>query len=181
MTTSQTHATPERAALHELVDGVFAWVQPDGSWWINNAGAVAGPEGTVVIDTCATEVRTRRFLGALRAATADAPLRFAVSTHLHGDHTYGNSLLPDTTVLIAHEETRQGIMADPLIDGYPPFWTPVPDWGDVSRRPPDITMISELAVTVGGRRIELRHPGYAAHTPRGRRRLAARGAGAVHR
>ena len=41
-------------ALHEVVDGVFAWVQPDGSWWLNNAGAISGPDGTIVVDTCAT-------------------------------------------------------------------------------------------------------------------------------
>jgi cyclase len=153
------------AALRELAEGVFAWVQPDGTWWVNNAGAVTGPEGTLVIDTCATEARTRRFLDALRAATGDAPLRYAVNTHLHGDHTHGNSLLPETTVLIAHEETRQGILADFIIDGCPPLWEPVPDWGAVTRRPPDLTMTSHMTVNLGERRVELRHPGYTAHTP----------------
>ena len=52
----------ESAALEELRPGVYAWVQPDGSWWLNNAGAVAGGDGLLVIDTCATAGRTRRFL-----------------------------------------------------------------------------------------------------------------------
>ncbi|REE97730.1 MBL fold metallo-hydrolase [Thermomonospora umbrina] len=167
MTTSasrDTDAAPEKAALHEVADGVFAWVQPPGTWWVSNAGAVTGPGGTLVVDTCATEARTRRFLAALREATGDAPLRYAVSTHLHGDHTYGNSLLPDTTVLIAHEETRRGIVDDFIIDGCPPLWEPVPDWGAVTRRPPDVTMTSELAVILGDRRVELCHPGFAAHS-----------------
>ena len=48
-----------------------------------------------MVDTCATEARTRRFLDSLDAATGGAPVRFAVNTHEHGDHTYGNSLLPE--------------------------------------------------------------------------------------
>ena len=80
--------------LHEVVPGVVAWVQPDGSWWLNNAGAVSGGDGCIVVDTCATESRTRRFLGAVREATGDAPIRMAANTHQHGDHSYGNSLLP---------------------------------------------------------------------------------------
>jgi cyclase len=34
-------------------------------------------------------------------------------------HTYGNSLLPDATVIIGHEATRTGLLADPVIDGCP--------------------------------------------------------------
>ena len=26
----------------EVADGVFAYVQPDGSWWINNTGFLVG-------------------------------------------------------------------------------------------------------------------------------------------
>ncbi|MGA8117605.1 MAG: MBL fold metallo-hydrolase [Actinocatenispora sp.] len=156
---------PDDARLCEVRDGVLAWVQPDGSWWVNNAGAVTGPDGTLVIDTCATETRTRRFLAALRQASGDVPVRYAVSTHLHGDHTHGNCLLPASTVLIAHEETARAVMLDPIIDGCPPLWSPLPDWGDVTRRRADLTFTTDLALTLGGRRIELRHPGHTAHTP----------------
>jgi cyclase len=52
----------------QVTDEVLAWVQPDGSWWINNAGVVLGGEGPVLIDTCATEARARRFLTAVGAA-----------------------------------------------------------------------------------------------------------------
>jgi cyclase len=84
----------DAAALHEVVPGVYAWVQPDGTWWVNNAGAVADDGEVFVVDTCATEMRTGRFLAAVDAACAGKPIRMAVNTHQHGDHTYGNSLLP---------------------------------------------------------------------------------------
>ncbi|AQZ67478.1 putative polyketide cyclase [[Actinomadura] parvosata subsp. kistnae] len=152
------------AELHELVPGVYAWVQPDWTWWVNNAGAVTGSGGTVVIDTCASERRTRRFLMQLAARTHGAPVRMAVNTHDHGDHTHGNSLLPADTVVVGHESTREGILRDILIDGAPPFWEPVPDWGNVSRRAPSMVFRSEVALYTGERRIELRHPGFVAHS-----------------
>jgi cyclase len=157
-------AAPDRAALHEVVPGVFAWVQPDGTWWINNAGAVTGTDGTIVVDTCATEERTRRFLDALGAATGGAPVRMAANTHQHGDHCYGNSLLPASTVLFGHEAMRQGLLEDIVIDGCPAFWEPVPEWGDITRRVPDVALRADVTLHTGGRRVELRHPGYPAHT-----------------
>src|SRR4030095_7118007 len=116
----------DAAALHEVVPGVHAWVQPDGTWWVNNAGVVVDGGAAFVVDTCATEARTRRFLGAVEAVCAGGAIRMAVNTHQHGDHTYGNSLLPAGTVIVGHEHMREGLRVDPVIDGCPPFWQPVP-------------------------------------------------------
>jgi cyclase len=150
--------------LVEVADGVHAWIQPDGTWWLNNAGAITGGDGTLIVDTCATEDRTRRFLDAVDAATGGAPVRFAVNTHEHGDHTYGNSLLPEAVALIGHEVMRDHLLVDPIIDGCPPAWDPVPDWGRITRRVPTIVCRTDLTVHSGSRRIDLVHPGYAAHT-----------------
>ncbi|MCK9893400.1 MBL fold metallo-hydrolase [Frankia sp. AgB32] len=106
---------PDAAQLCELRPGVHAWVQPDGSWWVNNAGAVSGDGETLVIDTCATVQRTHRFLTALGDATRGTPIRWAVNTHQHGDHTYGNSLLPAATVLIGHEQDDRILFAGDLL------------------------------------------------------------------
>jgi len=156
--------TASPARLEEIVDGVHAWVQPDGSWWLNNAGAITGGEGTLVVDTCATEERTRRFLDAIAVATGGEPVRFAVNTHEHGDHTYGNCLLPPEASLIGHENMRAALLVDPVIDGCPPAWDPVPEWGNVTRRVPSVVIRSGLTVFTGTRRVDLLHPGYDAHT-----------------
>lgn len=161
---ASTEAAPESAWLDEVRPGVYAWVQPDGSWWLNNAGAVADGDGLLVIDTCASARRTRHFLETLDSATGGTPVRMAVNTHEHGDHTYGNCLLPTAAVLVGHERMREGLREDPVIDGCPPFWDPVPDWGPVVRRLPDITVGSSLTVHLGDRRVDLVHPGGPAHT-----------------
>ena len=118
----------------------------------------------ILVDTCATERRTLALLQAVEQATHDAPIRFAVNTHQHGDHAYGNSLLPANTVIVGHEATRAGLLADPVINGCPPFWEPVPDWGEVVCRPHTLTTSSELTIHSGRQRVELRHPGFPAHT-----------------
>jgi cyclase len=171
MTADTDGASPGRGRLREIVEGVYAWVQPDGSWWINNAGAIAGvgddgtyTAGTVVVDTCATHERTTRFLVAVARATGGAPVTIAVNTHQHGDHTYGNCLLPAETALVGHGAMREGLRTDTIIDGCPPVWAPVPDWGPVTRRLPSITVDTALTLHSGRRRIEVRHPGYPAHT-----------------
>ncbi|REK68843.1 MBL fold metallo-hydrolase [Aeromicrobium endophyticum] len=151
--------------LTEVADGVWAWTQGDGSWWINNAGLIAGDDGDVLVDTCATEARTRRFLDHVTAVRPDASIRFAVNTHLHGDHTHGNSLLPATTSIVGHALMRLGLADDVIIDGCPPFWSPVPDWGHVTKRLPTVTYQDRLVLHSGTREVHVLHPGFAAHTP----------------
>ena len=150
--------------LQAVDDGVFAWVQPTGSWWVGNAGAICTPDEVILIDTCATERRTRALLRAVSRETDGAPVTCVVNTHQHGDHAYGNSLLPDETMIIGHEATRAGLLADPIIDACPPFWDPVPSWGNVTRRPPNLTTSGGFTLRCGSHQIEVHHPGYRAHT-----------------
>lgn len=152
-------------SLDEIAPGVYAWIQRDGSWFINNAGAVHGGDEVVLIDTCATAARTRRFFGAVADATGDAPIRVAVTTHWHGDHAFGNALLPESTVLVAHEETRNGILADTMLTmTLPPIWSPTPEWGISRTRVPGVVLRDGLTLFAGPHRIELHHPGHEAHT-----------------
>ncbi|XVV07524.1 MBL fold metallo-hydrolase [Actinosynnema sp. CA-248983] len=150
--------------LREVAPGVFAWVQADGTWWINNAGAVHAGGEVVLVDTCATRRRTQAFLDAVSAATGGAPVTVALNSHLHGDHVYGNALLPPTTVIAAHELTRQGVLADFILANTPPVWSPTPDWGIDAVRAPSLTFRDEITLHAGDKPIVVRHPGFAAHT-----------------
>lgn len=100
MSTSQVPASDEIPAptLEEVSDGIFAYVQLDGSWGLNNAGFFVGKQAVTVVDTCFTEARTRAFVDAIESVTG-LPMRTLVNTHHHGDHTHGNYLLPGATII----------------------------------------------------------------------------------
>src|SRR6185437_5679748 len=107
------------ARLQEVGDGVFAYIQPDGTWWINNTGFLTGPQGVISIDTCSTQRRTQAYRDAIAAVTQD-PVRTVVNTHHHGDHTFGNCLFGGAAI-VAHERAREEAIAF----GPPrelPFW-----------------------------------------------------------
>src|SRR6185437_12824620 len=95
--------------VEQVSDGVFAYIQPDGSWWINNTGFLVGATGVTSIDTCSTERRTRSYLDAI-GRVSRSPVRTLVNTHHHGDHTYGNYLLPAATI-VGHTLTRDEVLA----------------------------------------------------------------------
>ena len=144
----------------EVSDGIFAWVQDDGTWWINNAGFLVADNGVVAVDACSTEARTRALLEGIRTVTTQ-PVRILVNTHHHGDHTFGNYLFEPATV-VGHERVRDGIRGW----GPPrsaPFWTDV-DWGDIRLSPPILTFTEGIDVWSGDLRCEIRHLGMRAHT-----------------
>ncbi|NDU73903.1 MBL fold metallo-hydrolase [Actinomadura sp. DSM 109109] len=151
---------PGSPRLEEVSDGIFAYLQPDGTWWINNTGFITGARGVASVDSCSTERRTRAYLQAIRSVT-DRPVRTLVNTHHHGDHTFGNYLFPGATV-VGHEGTREGALSW----GMPfdePFWTKV-DWGGVEIEPPFLTYTEGVTLWVDDLRCEVRHVGTPAHT-----------------
>ena len=152
--------TPGRPEVSEVSAGVYAYIQPDGTWWINNTGFLTGPQGVISIDSCATQRRTQAYLDAIAAVTP-APVRAVVNTHHHGDHTFGNCLFP-AAAIIAHENARtEAIAFGPPRDL--PFWDG-PDWGDLTLDPPFVTFADQVTVHAGDLRAQVRYVGTAAHT-----------------
>jgi len=157
--------TPAPPIVQEVSDGVFAYVQPDGTWWINNTGFLVGRSRAAAIDACATEARTRALLAAIRQVTP-RPVQTLINTHHHGDHTHGNSLFEDATI-VAHEGTRAEILAE----GKPGTsalirsgtWNPV-EWGELQTAPPFLTYQTSVDLWVDELRCEVRHVGTPAHS-----------------
>ena len=52
--------------LHELGDGLYAYLQPDGGWGWSNAGLVAGDGTSLLVDTLFDLGLTREMLDAMR-------------------------------------------------------------------------------------------------------------------
>lgn len=148
------------ALLTEVASDVYSYVQPDGTWFINNTGFVVGDTGVISIDTTSTERRNRAYIDAIASVT-DRPVTTVVNTHHHADHTHGNYLFPDATV-VAHAACREVMMAAGIPDYSAVF--PGVQWGDLQFRAPDATFTGALTLHIDDLTVELRDLGYVAHT-----------------
>ena len=152
----------DRPTVQEVAQDVYAYVQPDGSWWINNTGFIVGADATVSIDSCATEARTSAYRAAI-ARVSPAPVRTLVNTHHHGDHTHGNYQFREATII-----AQRNCRAEMLATGLPGertarTWVP-PQWGELELAPPTVTFDDRLELWSGDHRCEVRFAGTPAHT-----------------
>ncbi len=69
------------------------------------AGAIVGPQWTVLIDTLATPEETLEMRSFLEETLA-LPVRYIINTHYHADHCWGNGYFPGASI-IAHEKCSQ--------------------------------------------------------------------------
>lgn len=146
--------------LEELAPGVYAYLQPDGSWFLSNAGIVLADGRTVHVDTTATVRRTEALLEAARSVGAPQR-RVLIATHHHGDHTNGTATL-DPEVMIAQRSVPDEL-ATAIVVPPPGVFTPV-EWGAIEIRMPDVLFDDGLAVRFGDRVLEVRAAGRPAHT-----------------
>jgi cyclase len=165
---ASTHA-PERLGpprVEEVSAGIFAYIQPDGTWWINNTGFLVGAGRVAAVDACSTEARTRGLLAAISATAGRRPVKTLVNTHHHGDHTHGNYLFGDATI-VAHERCRAEILAEgppgtsKLVNSG--TWTDV-DWGEIQTAPPFVTYTDRVSLYVDELKCEVSHVGTPAHS-----------------
>lgn len=86
--------------LHEIADGVWAYLQPDGGWGWSNAGLITGDGNSLLVDTLFDLRLTAEMLDVMRATSPAAQhIGTVVNTHANGDHCYGNSLLGDAQII----------------------------------------------------------------------------------
>jgi cyclase len=158
---SYTHSdAPVQFRLEEVADGVFGYIQPDGSWMINNTGFIVARDGVSAIDASSTERRTRAFQAAIGNVTR-APVRTLVNTHHHPDHTAGNGLFTGATI-VAHERARDEmrLLGLPHNSG---VWTDT-DYGNLELALPFLTFADRLTLWADDLRCELLFAGGPAHT-----------------
>jgi cyclase len=87
--------------LHELGDGLYAYLQPDGGWGWSNAGLITAQGTSLLVDTLYDLHLTREMLSAMAPVTARHPIEAALNTHSNPDHCFGNELLPTATEIYA--------------------------------------------------------------------------------
>jgi cyclase len=158
MTVKLAHEQSPR--VEDLGGGLFAYIQPDGSWFINNTGFLVGANGAVAVDSCSTERRTRAFVDTV-AGLSPGPIHTLLNTHSHPDHTAGNGWFPGATI-VAHERTRAELVATwrpPLGNIFEPV-----EWGELPPAPPFLTYADGVTLWVDDLRCEVRYVGTPAHT-----------------
>jgi hypothetical protein len=52
--------------VRQVSEDIYAYLQPDGSWYINNTGFLVSAAGVISVDAAATERRTRAYLDAIK-------------------------------------------------------------------------------------------------------------------
>jgi len=99
--------------LHELGDGLYAYLQPDGTWGWSNAGLVTAEGTSLLVDTLFDLNLTRDMLDAMQPVTDRNPIAQAFNTHGNGDHWFGNALLPDGIPIVATAGAIEDMRAAP--------------------------------------------------------------------
>ncbi len=86
--------------LHELGNGCYAYLQPDGSWGWSNAGLIADSGQSLLVDTLFDLRLTGEMLDTMRRAEpAASRIGTLVNTHSNGDHTFGNRLVEGAEII----------------------------------------------------------------------------------
>lgn len=139
----------------EVSDGVFAYIQHDGSWCLNNPAFIAAADQVIAIDACATERRTRLFRDAITRLSPQ-PVRTLVNTHAHLDHTFGNYLFADDATIVGHANCRAEILADaPQLPARARQMFPSVDWGAIEVVAPSLTFEDRLSLYAGELELQL--------------------------
>ena len=166
--------------LHDLGNGIWAYLQPDGSWGWSNAGLVVDGEAALLVDTLYDERLTGEMLASMRdaAGVSARDIDLLVNTHANGDHTYGNGLVEGATVIASAASARQmdeemppqamaallqqkdalGLLGEYAYACFGAF-----DYEGISLKQPDRTFAGELILEVGGKQVHLIEVG-PAHT-----------------
>ena len=111
--------------VHEIGNGLYGYVQPDGTWGWSNAGLVVSEGEALLVDTLMSVPLTREMLDQFRAKVPEAAqIGRLVNTHANHDHFFGNGLLADAEIIGTNEARSEMREFDPrrlatLAETYP--------------------------------------------------------------
>ncbi len=95
--------------LHDIGNGLFAYLQPDGGWGWSNAGLIVDGEQSLLVDTLFDMKLTAEMLASMRdaAGVAGPDINTIVNTHANGDHTHGNGCCPKAEIVASEASARE--------------------------------------------------------------------------
>jgi len=145
--------------FNEVADRVWVARYP---WLDVNVSAVAGDTGLLVLDTQASAALAREVVTDLRRVSS-LPVLWAVNSHEHWDHTFGNGVLQaEGAELICHETAAESLPEHAAEVRAAAADEDDPRWADVAATDvvvPERTFSSAISLDLGDRHVELVHPG----------------------
>jgi glyoxylase-like metal-dependent hydrolase (beta-lactamase superfamily II) len=145
--------------FREVVDRVWVARYP---WLDVNVSVVAGDAGLLVLDTQASAALAREVVADLRRVSS-LPVLWAVNSHEHWDHTFGNGVLQaEGAELICHEEAAKTLPEHAAEVRAAAADEDDSRWAEVAATEivvPERTFSSAISLDLGDRQVELVHPG----------------------
>lgn len=167
---------PFTHGLHDLGDGNWAWIQPDGGWGWSNAGLIVDGEASLLVDTLFDLPMTQTMLDAIADAVPASTIGGLVNTHSNGDHCNGNELLdceiiasnataeemqherPEIMAAMLETASEMGVLGEFFLHCFGHF-----QFAGITRVGPSTTFDGRMERTVGDTLVELVDVG-PAHT-----------------
>jgi len=88
--------------LVKVADGIYAAVAKSGGLASGNAGFIVGDDGVLVVDTFFTPQAAEELIDSIGTETKQ-PIKYALNTHYHLDHSGGNQVFAGRSIpIIAH-------------------------------------------------------------------------------
>lgn len=152
-----------QAGLTKIADGVYAYADVKNMSAANsfgaNAGVIIGKGGIVVVDTLVSAKEADRLIRDIRALSA-LPVRYAVNTHWHLDHAFGNcrfAAMGAAIVAHASEQDKLALYGPATLKNPQTYGMTVQDFAGTTIAAPNLTFTDRMAIDLDGQRIELIH------------------------
>lgn len=170
---------PFRQGVHDIGNGVYGYVQPDGTWGWSNAGLVTSAGETLLVDTLMSVPLTRDMLAAFARVPGGDRIGRLVNTHANPDHYFGNGVVEGAEIIATSTAREEMEGFDPkALAGLATNWQAMGEMGEFLYETmgrkfdfsgvdeltlPTTTFEQKLTLQVGDKTVELTDLG-PAHT-----------------
>ena len=161
LATSQAEKEPTEKPV-KLADGVWFERHNDIGKFGSNVSWIEFADYVVVIDTSFPR-GAEEAIRNIRETTNGKPIRYAIVTHYHGDHTLGaGAFAKEGVTVVAHENARKEFLAR-NVEGYLKTAERDPVYAKYKPTAPQLTFTDKFIIDDGTRRAEVYYFGQA-HT-----------------